>query len=190
MDKFNWIKMGLRIFKVFVVFSLVLIISSNKSEMKHIKTENFNFNVNLGMTANAKKDEEKKPEPVVEQPPKVNTSEYVKYTGDLTGYAADCPACNGTLACKPKYNVYKNNVVTYNDKTYGKVRIVASSQNLACGSIIKFNLKSISKDPIYAIVLDRGVLGRDIDLLMPTEKDASKIVGRRKTTYEVIRTGW
>ena len=60
--------------------------------------------------------------------------EYVTYTGDLTGYSADCPACNGTLACKPKYDVYKNGVVTYPDKEYGNVRIVATHQkNLKCG---------------------------------------------------------
>lgn len=182
MKKINWIKMGLKIVKFSFIVLIVLLISSNKSEFVPIKTENFNFNVNLGMTANARKNEEEKPIPV--------EPEYTKYTGDLTGYSADCPACNGTLACKPSYKVYKNKVVTYNDASYGNVRIVASSKQLPCGSIIKFNLKSISNEPIYAIVLDRGVLGRDIDLLMPTEKDARNLVGRKKTTYEVVRNGW
>ena len=112
------------------------------------------------------------------------------YSGDLTGYVAHCPACYGTLACKPKYDVYKNGVVTYPDTEYGNVRIVASSKKLKCGSIVKFNLKTISSEPIYAIVLDRGVLGTDLDLLVATTDEAIKKVGRRDTTYEVLRYGW
>ena len=61
---------------------------------------------------------------------------------------------------------------------------------LKCGSIIKFNLSTISSEPIYAIVLDRGVLGTDIDLLVETESIAYKSVGRRKITYEVVRSGY
>ena len=41
-----------------------------------------------------------------------------------------------------------------------------------------------------AIVLDRGVLGTDIDLLSPSEEYASKYIGRRKITYDVLRVGW
>jgi len=88
------------------------------------------------------------------------------------------------------YKVYKNGVITYPDKTYGNVRIVASSKSLACGSIIRFNAKGISSEPVLAIVLDRGVRGQNIDLLMPTEDAARKKVGRKKITYDVIRNGW
>ena len=108
---------------------------------------------------------------------------YVTHIGDLTGYSADCPACNGTLACKPTYNVYKNGVVSYYDNTYGNVRIVATSKNIPCGSIIKYN-------DTYAIVLDRGVLGYDVDLLVESEDYARQYVGRSKITYEIIRSGW
>lgn len=108
--------------------------------------------------------------------------------GDLTGYAADCPACNGTLACKRDYNVYKNGVITYNDDTYGDVRIVASSKNLACGSIIKFSSSIVGET--YAIVMDRGVLGNNIDLLVESENYASKFIGRSKISYDVLRNGW
>lgn len=113
-----------------------------------------------------------------------------KLTGILTGYGADCPKCGGTLACKSSYKVKNNGVVTYPDKTYGNVRIVASSKSLKCGSIVKFNLSKVSKNPIYAIVLDRGVLGNNLDLLMASEKEANKKIGRNKITYEVLRTGW
>ena len=104
-------------------------------------------------------------------------------TGFLTGYAADCPMCNGTLACLRNYNVYKNGIVNYNDKTFGNVRIVASSKNLSCGSIVEF-------DNTKAIVLDRGVLGNNLDLLVESESYASKYVGRKKITYDVLREGW
>lgn len=183
MKKINWIKMGLKGIKICFIVGVICLLNSTRSELLPVRTENFNFNVNLGMTANAKKNEEK----VVSEEP---VQEYKSYSGDLTGYAADCPLCNGTLACKTSYNVYKNRVVTYKDNQYGNVRIVASSKKLPCGSIIRFNLKSISKNPVYAIVLDRGVLGRDIDLLMPTENDARKSVGRHKITYDVLREGW
>jgi len=111
------------------------------------------------------------------------------FTGDLTGYAADCPLCGGTLGCTGQ-NVLVNRTTTYDDSTYGNVRIVASSKNLPCGSIVRFNLSSISSEPVYAIVLDRGVLGNDLDLLMESEDSATKLVGRRKTTYDVLRFGW
>ena len=112
----------------------------------------------------------------------------ITYTGDLTGYGANCPLCNGTLACKPSYYV-KDGTDTYVDNQYGKVNIVASSSNLACGSIVRFSSK-ISSEPIYAIVLDRGVLGTDLDLLTPNESYASKVVGRSSITYDVLRDGW
>ena len=109
-------------------------------------------------------------------------------TGDLTGYGANCPLCSGRLACKPSYYV-KDGTDTYVDSEYGKVNIVASSSNLACGSVVRFSSK-LSNEPMYAIVLDRGVLGNDLDLLTPSESYASKHVGRSSITYEVLRDGW
>lgn len=111
------------------------------------------------------------------------------YTGNLTGYAADCPLCNGTLSCKPSYNV-KDGTDTYDDSIYGKVRIVASSKNLPCGTIVRFKVDSLLEEPIVAIVLDRGVLGNNLDLLTPTEEYARKYVGRKYITYDVLRQGW
>ena len=126
---------------------------------------------------------------VIEEP--VKQEEKVLYTlnGSLTGYAADCPMCNGTLACKRDYKVYKNGVVNYNDGTYGNVRIVASSKKLPCGSIIEFD-SNVVNGTVYAIVLDRGVLGNNIDLLVETESYASKYIGRSNISYKVLREGW
>lgn len=188
----SWVKMGFKIVKVIIliVFVGVMFYSSTKAN-KYILLENYEFSEELGVSTTATKEEEEKPKPV--ETPVVDNTNVLgasKYTGDLTGYVAHCPACYGTLACKSSYDVYKNGVVTYPDSTYGNVRIVASSKNLKCGSIIKFNLSTISSEPIYAIVLDRGVLGTDIDLLVSTEDEAIKKVGRRTTTYEVLRNGW
>ena len=110
------------------------------------------------------------------------------FVGDITGYGADCPLCGGTLACKPSYYV-KDGTDTYVDSEYGKVNIVASSSNLACGSVVRFSSK-LSNEPMYAIVLDRGVLGNDLDLLTPSESYALNNVGRSSITYEVLRDGW
>jgi hypothetical protein len=111
------------------------------------------------------------------------------YTGDLTGYAYDCPLCNGTLGCLPKYYI-KDGKTTYNDYQYGTVRIVASSKKIPCGSIIAFDSSKVSEEKVYAIVLDRGVLNYDIDLLTPSEAYATKYIGRSTITYDVLRSGW
>lgn len=112
------------------------------------------------------------------------------FMGELTGYAGDCALCSGYLACPPRTNVLKKGIY-YNDKTYGRVRIVASSRKYPCGTILKFNVKKLSGEPIIAIVLDRGVGGNVIDLLTESEDYAIKHVGRvRKLEFEVLREGW
>ncbi len=112
------------------------------------------------------------------------------FVGELTGYAGDCALCTGYLACPPRTNVIKEGIY-YNDKTYGKVRIVASSRNYPCGTILKFNVSKLSDEPIVAIVLDRGVGGNIIDLLTESEDYARKHVGRvRQLEFEVLREGW
>ena len=55
---------------------------------------------------------------------------------------------------------------------------------------MRFNLSKLSNEPIVAIVLDRGVLGTDLDLLMPSENDASMYVGRNTLSYDVLRVGY
>ena len=112
------------------------------------------------------------------------------FVGELTGYAGDCPLCSGYLARPPRTNVLKEGIY-YNDNVYGTVRIVASSKNYPCGTIIRFKVNKISEEPIIAIILDRGVGGNDIDLLTENEDYAIKSVGRVKnTTFEVLRNGW
>ena len=110
------------------------------------------------------------------------------FTGDLTGYVFNCPLCNGTLGCKRSYDI-TDGKTTYPDETYGNVRIVASSSNLPCGSIVRFTSKRISDEPVIAIVLDRGVRGNALDLLSEDETYA-RYVGRSIITYDVLRVGY
>lgn len=112
------------------------------------------------------------------------------FYGDLTGYAGDCALCTGYLACPPRTNVLKEGIY-HNDKTYGTVRIAASSKNFPCGTIIRFNVPKLSEEPIIAIILDRGVPGNDIDLLTDDESYAIKHVGRvKQLSFDVLREGW
>lgn len=168
------------IIKSFIILVAILITfgASNGSEFK-VKNNNLNLSTDLSLMA-LKVEENIK-----------NDIYSVKesYTGDLTGYGADCPLCGGKLACMPSLDVLHGNI-TYNDETYGIVRIAASSKNLPCGTIIRFDSKKISSDPVIAIVLDRGVLGTHIDLLTVTNQDALTSVGRSVINYDVLRKGW
>ncbi|MBR5662085.1 MAG: hypothetical protein IKX00_00360 [Bacilli bacterium] len=166
--------------KISLIFFVVFIAGSSTT-VKLNKVENENVNRNVDLTTMALKVNE-----MIE-----NDLYSVKdtYTGQLTGYAHDCPLCGGTLACAYKYNV-RDRRDYYPDKEYGIVKIVASSKNLPCGTIIRFNKKSISPDPVIAIVLDRGVPGNNLDLLTSTEEYASKYIGRSTITYDVLRIGW
>ena len=161
-----------------VVFAFVM---ESSSSINYTKIENSKINRTINLSTMAMK---------------IDEEEYNKlysakdsYTGDLTGYAYNCPLCVGTLGCLRSYNL-TDGTVTYPDKTYGTVRIVASSANLPCGTIIRFNSYRVSPEPTLAIVLDRGVLGNDIDLLTPSEDYASRYIGRSSIYYEVLRSGW
>lgn len=165
-----------------LLFLILVFVTSEVGNQKKIKAEVVVNNKYFTVNAIAEKEFENIEEDIY--------AVKATFKGDLTGYAADCPMCNGTLACKSSYDVYKNGVVTFVDKTYGTVRIVASSKNLPCGSIIRFNSDKVASAEVYAIVLDRGGLGTSIDLLVETELYASKYIGRSKIDYDVVRFGW
>ena len=111
------------------------------------------------------------------------------FTGELTGYVGDCPLCSGYLACPPRTNVLEKGIY-FDDDTYGTVRIVASSRNYPCGTIIQFTTSRVSDEPVTAIILDRGVGGNDIDLLTDSTDDAVKNIGRVSLEFNVLREGW
>ncbi len=107
------------------------------------------------------------------------------YVGYLTGYVADCPLCGGTLGCTGQ-DVLTNRVTSYNDNDYGTVDIMASSTSLACGSIVQYDLNGETRT---AIVLDRGVVGTNLDLLVDNV-DKAYGIGKRYITYDILRFGW
>ena len=115
------------------------------------------------------------------------------YTGDLTGYVYNCPLCTGQLACKWKYDV-TDGKTTYPDETYGEVRIVASSRNLPCGTIIRFNSNRVSSKPTLAIVLDRGMIGFEhkfmFDLLVENEEISYQLGVVYNAKIDVLRYGY
>ncbi len=190
------IKRGLEI----IIILLLVLFLTNTNSFSSYAFDFDSLNEEVGLVAMATKNEEEKPKPVVKK--KVTTTSSASYVtkssvsissdgliyGSLTGYASDCPACSGRLACTG-YNVYRNGVVTYPDATYGEVRIVASSRNIACGSIVAIN-SSLTASPMVAIVLDRGVGGNNLDLLVASEAEAYRNVGRKSVSYTILRSGW
>ena len=163
---------------IIILSTMVLVGTSNGNQFR---VKNSNLNLSTDLTLMALKVEKDIQNDIY--------SAKETYDGDLTGYGADCPLCGGHLACMPSLDVLHGNV-SYDDETYGSVRIVASSQNLPCGSVVRFNVPSISEDPMVAIVLDRGVLGTALDLLVESNNDATISVGRKRISYDVIRKGW
>jgi len=177
------------IIKTSIIFIILFGLKSSSFKIQNYSSnENMNKNVNLSTMATFinKEEEERKNEEALQT---YLWGSLDSYTGDLTGYGADCALCTGRLACMSNLDL-SNGRTTYEDKTYGEVRIVASSKNLPCGTIIKFDSLRISEKPVIAIVLDRGVLGNDIDLLTPSEAYAGKYVGRSVITYDILRFGW
>jgi len=131
------------------------------------------------------------------------------YTGILTGYGPDCVGCGNYKTKKVKTasgyhiaNIVDNAVepaftITYDDKEYGEVRIVAADSDIPFYSIVRITIPN--KDPIMAIVLDRGsTVGfegcrsnkgclTNFDLLFPSESEA---IGKTKNVkFELLRSG-
>lgn len=118
----------------------------------------------------------------------------LKFTGSMTAYGKDC--CGSDSArwgiTSSGYDLKQS--LTYNDSTYGSVRIVASDRNFKLYSIIKVD------DPIdgsyNAIVLDRAgsAIGlnktKKFDLAVESESYASSNYGvHRNISFEVLRVG-
>ena len=167
--------------QVLIIIVIAIVIKSSNLVFSEVKVENENVNKVVNLSTMALKVEEFEENNLFRS---IDT-----FTGDLTGYTFDCPLCGGTLACKRDYNI-RDGKDYYDDDSYKRVKIVASSTNLPCGSIVRFEVPSISSEPIIAIVLDRGVRGNDLDLLSPNVQYARTNVGRKSITYDVLRRGW
>lgn len=121
---------------------------------------------------------------------KYGPSSPVKFNGIMTGYGPDCEGCGGYTGCPPSQNVTNGNIY-FKDNTYGKIRIVAASPYIPCGSIVKITNSTLSSGAITAVVLDRGgaIQGTKMDFLEKSESEAS-VVGKQTVTYEIVRWGW
>lgn len=112
------------------------------------------------------------------------------FYGQLTGYGPDCKGCIGIT--KSGYDVRNGNIY-FNDKQYGKVRIIAADKKYKLGTIIKITAPKLYDYSFIAIVLDRGgkITGNNIDLLFEKEEGINRFVGRqKKVKFEVLRYGW
>ena len=114
------------------------------------------------------------------------------YNGIITAYGPDCIGCTSGRTASG-YKVSNGNIY-YHDKKYGKVRIVAADKSLPFGTIVRIKNLSVFKEPILAIVLDRGgAIGFRkkvyFDLLYKSEKETIPF-GRRKATFEILRRGY
>ena len=130
---------------------------------------------------------EVKIEPIIKEETVIAT-----YHGPITAYGPDCIGCT-TGHTASGYNVLNGNIY-YNDKEYGKVRIVAADKSLPFGSIIRIKDLAIFDEDILAIVLDRGsAIGFNrkvyFDLLYQSEKD-TEFFGKREATFELLRRGY
>lgn len=166
-----------KVAKILVILLVIAVCGQTGIIEQEVKTRNSNLNKTLDLTAMSLKIDE------------INHNDLYypldTYNGVLTGYAANCPLCGGTLGCTGQ-NVL-DGTTTYSDKDYGTVRIVASSKSLPCGSIVNFNL---NEENITAIVLDRGVTGTALDLLVESESLAITNVGRKNISYNILRFGY
>ena len=140
-------------------------------------------------TVTEEKKEESKP---VEQPSTQKETVIEKLVGGLAGYGPDCSGCSPYTATGMYIG---NGNIYYQDKQYGKVRIVAGDKSFPFGTIVKMsNTNYYDNSPIYAIVLDRGGIGRGkkflFDLLFNSEKEASNIGSRQNVTFEILRLGY
>lgn len=114
----------------------------------------------------------------------------IEFIGTLTGYGPDCTGCSGIVACAPHPNV--KDKIYYEDKEYGKIRILAADRIIPCGSIIKISNYKFIGDDFYGIVLDRGssIVGLTMDLLYSSEAD-TVIIGRQyQINFKIERWGY
>lgn len=159
----------------------ILLCFQNSSITMETKATNVNLNKNVDLNAMAKVIENFRAEDI--------TQALDTYNGILTAYVANCPACSGRLGCTGQ-NVL-DGTTTYYDEQYGLVNIVASSLSLPCGSIVKFQNNTLSQTgTITAIVLDRGVTGTTLDLLVDSTETALTKIGSRRINYDILRFGW
>lgn len=131
----------------------------------------------------------------------VGTGKIGIYSGVLTAYGYDCDTCDGRgIVYCPTYEGLWHSLtkdgITYKDREYGEVRILAADQReFPCGTIIEINNSDYNKT--IGIVLDTGAGMKNaynqgwILIDMAYESEATLTVGtNRNTSFTVLRWGW
>ncbi len=110
------------------------------------------------------------------------------FTGKMSGYGAD-------IGDYTSSGYYIKDTITYYDKTYKELRILAAGKEYPFGTIVKVSNTNVGS--FMAIVLDRGPdIGRSenkkfaFDLLFKTSKEAYQYGVSKKAEFEIIRVGW
>lgn len=119
---------------------------------------------------------------------KNNQGNLLKFTGNIKGYGLNCSDCNQGFACETNSKIVDK--IYYKDEKYGNMRILASSDVIPCGSIIK--VSESSKIDFYGIVLDRkeDTLDFNMKLLFENESISSYLGERSNVNFKIIRWGY
>ena len=163
-----------------------------KKETKKQETKKENTTQKKDGVKEEPKAEEKKEEVVSN----TNTAAKVleTLTGSLAGYGPDCYGCTSFRTASGRY--IGDGKIYYDDKEYGKIRIVAGDKSYPFGTIVRIsNTNYGDNSDIYAIVLDRGGgVGKGkkflFDLLFETESAAAKAGSRKNVKFDILRLGY
>lgn len=109
--------------------------------------------------------------------------------GSMTGYGPDCAGCSGRVGAGQDV---RNGNIYYEDKTYGKVRIIAADAKYPYGTIMRISNSRVLGEPTLAVVMDRGsaIKGDKIDLLFESEDSVPGSATQKNITLDIIRLGW
>lgn len=125
------------------------------------------------------------------------------FNGRMTGYGPDCVGCSkvGNVACmtreKKKHSLISDGIY-YEDKEFGKVRILAAATTkFKCGTIVE--VKKDGKEPFYGIVLDtggsmrkawaNGTVWMDLAYTSNALSSSDGLTGKN-ITFNIYRYGW
>lgn len=180
---------------MFIFIGSISYISLDNETQKVVESKNTNLNKTVSteeLVASFQKLDKRTLEPVMYnnfEDAVYNSKFYpTSFVGKLVHYGPDCPACGGHLGCNGQDA--RNGNIYYNDSDFGKVRIVAMSSTIPCGSMIKINVDAYDEDGMYAIVLDRGVSGAMVDLLKESNTAKSPVRTVNNVTFDIVRYGY
>lgn len=180
---------------LFICVGVVLVISLDNQSFKSVKSSNNNLEKTVStkkLVASFQQLDKKMLSPVMYNSfeDAVYNSKYypTSFVGKLVHYGPDCAECGGHLGCNGQDA--RNGNIYYNDSEYGKLRIVAMSSTIPCGSVIRINVDAYDPDGMYAIVLDRGVSGSVVDLLKTSSKASSPVSSVNNVVFDIVRYGY